>query len=197
MVKTYDTDDDYLHPRRRVVHEIRLQGAPLLQIFAMDENTDVPEGATLVPPPTIPERVAPGLTATLSVDDKPPEDLAPQERLFIDCTDNPYYDRTTEMLASGYLHVRTAGRYLFEMYSDDCATIWLGKDALVSNVSTVTTQRQVVLSAGYYPMRVEYRNTAGQACLTFRWQPPGATELTEVTAPALLHDLASTDKTAP
>jgi hypothetical protein len=198
MVKTYDTDDDYLHPRRKVVHEIKVQGAPILQIFAMEENTDVPEGATLIPPPAIPARVAPGLTATLSVDNKPPEEMAPQERLFIDCESNPYRDRSTELLASGFLHVTTPGRYLFELFSDDCATIWLGKDALISNVSTVTTQRQVVLSPGYYPMRMKYRNEMGQACLAFRWQPPGATGLSEVTSPALLHDdAAATDKIAP
>lgn len=188
MVQTYDTDDDYQHPRRKVVHEIKVRGAPILQIFAMEENVDVPEGATLLPPAAAPSRPAPGLDATISVDNKPPEAMAPREKLFIDCASNPYKDRTTELLASGFLHVTVPGRYLFELYSDDCATVWLGKDALISNVSTVTTQRQVVLSPGYYPMRVKYRNEMGQACLAFRWQPPGATALKEVTAPALLHD---------
>jgi hypothetical protein len=202
MVKTYDTDDDYLHPRRKAVYEIKVQGAPILQIFAMEENTDVLEGATLVPPLAVPTHVAPGLKATLSVDNKPPEEMPPQERLFIDCANNPYRDRSTELLASGYLHVTTPGRYLFELFSDDCATIWLGKDALISNVSTVTTRREVVLSPGYYPMRVKYRNEMGEACLAFRWQPPGATGVSEVTAPALLHESAApgntaTDKMAP
>ena len=191
VVKAYDTDDDYLHPRRKIVHEIRVQGAPLLQILAMEENSDVPEGATLVPPPAVPARAAPGLDATISVDDKPPAVMEPQERLFIDCENNPYLNRRTVLLASGFLHVEAAGRYVFELYSDDCATIWLGKDALISNVSTSTTRREVVLSAGYYPMRVSYRNEMGRACLAFRWQPPGATELTEVTSPALLHDAAA------
>ena len=151
----------------------------------------------MTPPAAVPALAAPGLDTTISVDDKPPTVMDPQERLFIDCENNPYLNRRTVLLASGFLHVEAPGRYVFELYSDDCATIWLGKDALISNVSTATTRREVVLSAGYYPMRVSYRNEMGRACLAFRWQPPGATGLSEVTSPALLHDAAATDKIAP
>ena len=196
MVKTFDTDDDYLNPRRKTVHEIKVAGAPILQIFVMEENMDVPEGAALVPPELVPRGVVPGLTATISVDDKAPEAMAPLDRLFIDCEDNPYLNRRTVLVAGGYLHVTEPGRYLFELASDDCATVWLGKDALISNVSTLTTRRTVLLSPGYYPMRVQYRNEAGRACLAFRWQPPGATAPAMVESPSLLHEVRAGDQTA-
>jgi hypothetical protein len=188
MVKTYDTDDDYLHPRRKAVHEISVQGAPILQIFAMEENTDVPDGASLIPASAVPDHLVPGLIATVSVDNKPAEGVAPLERVFIDCADRAYRDRTTELLASGFLRVRIGGRYLFELFSDDGATIWLGGDALISNPSNVTTRREVVLSPGYYPIRVRFRNEVGAACLSFRWRPPDAAVLAQVASPELLHE---------
>lgn len=188
MVKTYDTDDDYLHPRRKVVYEIAVEGAPILQIFAMPENAGVPEGGSLRPASDVPERLAPGLSAQLSVDNEPHEAVPALERLFIDRRDNPYYNRTTELLASGYLRVRLAGTHLFELSSDDGSTLWLGGRPLVTNVSGRATRRSVVLWPGLYPLRLRYRNEVGGAYLDLLWKPPDALELAPVTAPALLHD---------
>ncbi len=197
MVMTYDHDDDYLHPRRRALHEITVKGAPILQIFEMEENRDVPEGARLTVASDAPARLEPGLLATVAVDNQPPQPMPVQERLFIDCQRNPYNDRDTEMIAWGYLRVTAAGPHLFELYSDDFATLWLGKDAVVANVSTLTTRKTVVLSPGLYPMRMKYHNTTGEACLALRWKPPGATEIALIRAPDLLHDAKTPRPAAP
>lgn len=197
MVMTYDHDDDYLHPRRKVLHEITVKGAPILQIFEMEENRDVSEGATITPASDAPARLEPGLLATVSVDNKPPQQMPVQERLSIDCERNPYLNRATEMLAGGYLRVTAAGPHLFELYSDDCTTLWLGKDAVIANVSTLTTRKTVVLSPGLYPIRVKYRNETGEACLALRWKPPGATGVALIATPDLLHDANAPEPAKP
>jgi hypothetical protein len=58
------------------------------------------------------------------------------------------------------------------------------------------SQLALLLMPRFIGMRVKYRNEMGQACLAFRWQPPDATKLIEVTSPTLLHD-AATDRIAP
>ncbi len=191
MVQTYDNDDDYLHPRRKVVYQIEVSGAPLLQIFEMEENREVADGATLAPASAPPARLLPGLAAVRSVDNLAFEKLEPLTRLFIDCKDNPYLDKNTEIHASGFLRVSTAGPHLFELYSDDVATLWLSDTAVITNVSTQTTRRTVVLSPGLYPIRVKYRNEIGPACLDLRWRRAGEAAIERVAAPDLLHDPAA------
>lgn len=196
MTKTYDTDDDYLHPRRKPIYEITVQGAPLLQIFEMQENRDVANGTPLAPGTARPANERPGLEAVGSVDNLPFQRLPVMERLFIDCDQNPYFDKNVEIHASGFLRVTEGGPYVFSLFSDDVATLWLGKDAVVTNVSTLTTKRTVVLSPGLYPMRLKFRNELGKACLSLSWQPPGFNRLCDIAAPSLVHDGAASDLTA-
>lgn len=195
MTRTYDTEDDYLNPRRKPIYEIKVQGAPLLQIFEMKENRDVADGATLAPGTARPASEAPGLEAVGSVDNLPFERMPALERVFVDCDRNPYLDKNVEIHASGFLRVAAAGPHVFWLFSDDVATVWLGPDALVTNVSTLTTKKTVVLSPGLYPIRVKLRNELGKACLALSWQPPGAPRSGELAAPSLLHDGAASSLT--
>lgn len=188
MVKTYDTDDDYLNPRRKVVFRVAVKGATLLEILEMEENRDVVDGATIEPDAEAPVQPEPGLRARVTTDHQPFRDLAPLKRLFIECPGGEYNTHTTELQAQGYLHVTEVGPHTFELRSDDGATLWLGKDALLSSVSPAGSTKTAVLSPGYYPVRLKYRNEIGEACLGFRYRPPGAADLVEVAAPVLLHD---------
>ncbi len=188
MVKTYDTDDDYLNPRRPVVFRVAVKGAPLLEILEMPENRDIPNGTSIEPVATLLGAEAPGLRARVTTDDQPFRDLPPLANLTIACPGGVYLDHRTELQARGYLRISTPGEYTFELASDDGSTLWLGKDALLSSVSPQGERKVVHLEAGLYPVKLKYRNEIGDACLAFRFQPPGGTELVDVTAPALLHD---------
>lgn len=191
MTKTYDTDDDYLHPRRKPIYQVTALGAPLLQIFEMEENRDVANGTALAPGTARPAREAPGLEAVVSVDNLAFERMPVQMRLSIDCDRNPYFDKNVEIQAAGFLRVTASGPHVFTLFSDDVATVWLGADAVVTNVSTLTTRKTVVLAPGLYPIRVKLRNELGKACFALSWQPPGAARPSEVAAPSLVHDEAA------
>lgn len=188
MVKTYDNDDDYLHPRRKPIYEVAVKGAPILQIFEIEENRDIRDRAVLTPSAAAPLHLLPGLIGNADIEGRPRASLPPLERLFIDPRENPYNGNPTKILAGGYLRVSNAGSYVFELSSDDCATIWLGGEALVTNVSGLTSRKTVLLSPGLYEIRLKYRNEIGDAALRFSWLPPGAREFLDVAAPNLLHD---------
>jgi hypothetical protein len=190
MVKTYDSDDDYLHPRRLPIYEVVVKGAPILQIFEIGENRDVRDGTVLEPSASAPLHALPELAGSVTVEGRPSAPMpAPlRERLFIDPQNNPYNDHTTEVFAWGFLRVSDSGPHLFELFSDDEAIIWLGEVVLMTNASCRTTRKTVVLSPGLYPIRLKYRNEVGAAALRFRWSSPASRELSDVAVPNLVHD---------
>ena len=190
MVKTYDSDDDYLHPRRQPLYEVVVQGAPILQIFKIVENSDVPDGTVLLPSASGPLHELPELAGSVTMEGLPSEPMPTtlRERFFIDPQNNPFNGHTTEIFAWGFLRVSEPGPHLFELYSDDEAIIWLGDAVLMTNASNRTMRKTVVLSPGLYPIRLKYRNEVGEAALRLRWSSPASRELSDVGVPNLVHD---------
>ncbi len=170
LTRTYDTEDDYLHPRRTPVFSVRAGGAELAQIFEYPEHRDVPSGTAIAPQPIDLANAAPGLAARLfdgafTTPASPPFVL---DQLGFDCASNPYADHPVGLRAEGYLVVTKSGSYTVEVRSDDDAVLFLEGLPVVTNASLAVTRNVVQLIPGAYRLRLDYRNDVGPACLAVR-----------------------------
>ncbi len=167
LTRTYDTEDDYLRPRRTPVFTVRAGGADLSRIFEYPEHRDVPPGTAIAPRPADLAGAAPGLVAQIfdSAFQAPASAPFLLERLGFDCQQNPYADRPVALRAAGYLVVAQAGSYTVEVRSDDDAVLFLEDLPVVTNPSLGVTRNVVQLVPGAYRLRLDYRNDVGPACL--------------------------------
>lgn len=191
---TADPDGgDYLHPKKKPIYAVRVDGADLVEIFAYPENADLPDGSALEPAaPAPPAGAVPGLRAQVYSD---PDFRVPEsvprvfERASFPCEDNPWNGRAITIRYEGWLAVPSDGTYAFEIFSDDDAVLYLNGQAAVPNDSTRTTRRRFRLKKGAYDVRLDYRNDVGAACLRVTWgpetNPPGP--LGDFGAPAVVH----------
>lgn len=189
LLQTYDTDDNYLHPRRTPVFAVTVQGADILQVFELEEHRDVAAGSLLVPSrPEVPD-ARPGLSARL-FDSSFSAPIGPAftlDRLELDCTGNICSSQAVGLRASGFLRVERAGTYRFEIFSDDDALLLLEGHPVLTNASLATTATSVELAGGFYELRLDLRNDVGPACLRVVWaQVPGGPDVI-LAAPVLMH----------
>lgn len=172
---------DYLHPKRKPVYAVTVDGANLVEVFRYPENEDLADGSAVAPAaPSTPAGAKPGFFGQVYGDTefKTPE-LSPRvfEKASIPCTDNPWNDRAITIRMQGWLAVPADGTYAFEVFSDDDAVLFLNGKAALTNDSTRTTRRRFALKAGAYEVRIDYRNDVGAACLKAAWgkgADPGA-----------------------
>jgi Dolichyl-phosphate-mannose-protein mannosyltransferase/PA14 domain len=188
LTKIYDTEDDYLHPRRKPVYAVSVDGADLLQVFEYEENRDLPDGAALRPVAGVLSNTAPGLETQEFADldfQRPQGSPGVWEALAFDCTKSPYTDRAVAVRASGSLRVDVPDVYTFEVLSDDDAFLYLNDALAIGNGSGVTSRRRFRLERGVYRLRLDYRNDIGGACLRVQWGRGEDPTLAVLAAPAL------------
>jgi hypothetical protein len=183
---------DYLHPSKKPVYAVTVDGANLVEIFAFPENADLADGTELEPSAAAPRAgAAPGLGAQVyaDADFRTPEG-GPRvyEKASFPCAGNPWNDRAVTIRYEGSLRVPADGTYAFEVFSDDDAVLFLNGRVAVANDSTRTTRRRFRLKKGVYDVRLDYRNDVGAACLRAAWGPDGPHEkIEELGAPAVTH----------
>ena len=189
LTKTYDTEEDYLHPGRKPVYAVRAGGADLLQIFEYEENRDLPDGAVLHPSAG---DIAPGPGgadvqeyADLDFWQKRGAPFAFEEMGF-DCAKNPYNDHPVALRLTGSLRVPADDLYDFEIRSDDDAFFFVNDALAIGNGSGVTSKRRFRLEKGVYRLRIDYRNDIGGACLSLKWGRSLDTALRPVAGPDLV-----------
>lgn len=176
LTRTFDTEDDYLHPRRAPVFSVRAGGADLAQVFEYPEHRDVAPGTTLSPGRYDVDGAVEGVEArtfdtSLTTPTSAPFSLG---RLGFDCERNAWADRPVGLRLEGYAIVERAGSYVVEVRSDDDAVVFLEDRPVVTNASQATTRNVVRLAPGAYRLRLDYRNDAGPACLAAAIAPSGA-----------------------
>lgn|GEM_PF-2333719 len=186
LLKTFDTHGDWRHPERPPVFAVRVAGAELLHILEYPEHRDIPAGSRLEASPAPRGLLQPGWRARRVWEPGAAGEEVVITSLELPCGANEFVNRPGELRAEGYLQVAEGGRYVFEIFSDDGAVLWFGERTLLSNASLATTRTTVVLELGWYPLRLEYRNGVGEACLAVRWGREGE-KLEPLAAPALWH----------
>ncbi len=190
LLKTFDTEEDYLHPKRKPVFAVKVDGAALLKIFEYDEFRDLPDGAALSPAPETVARTEPGLLVQEYANGGFEETAAKPSvwrSLAFDCRNNPYANREVSLRMTGLLRVPEAGLYTFEVESDDDAVLFLNDRAALTNASMDTTRRTLRLGAGTYKIRLDYRNLVGPACLRVSWGRAGQDALQVLAEPWISH----------
>lgn len=82
----------------------------------------------------------------------------------------------------GFINIPSSGNYRFSTQTDEGSRMWVNNQLVVSNdgVHTCTkiTSGTINLTAGWYPVRVEYFENGGAECFTIRWIRPGMNEAT-------------------
>lgn len=189
LLKTFDTEEDYRHPRRTPIYAVRVDGADLVQVFEYPENRDAPDGTRIEPVSKELPKAEPGLSvqtfrdAEFRVSDGPPKVW---KMLGFDCSVNDFANRPATARATGLLAVSSDALYTFEVFSDDDATLWLNDVRVLTSATLATARRSVRLEKGTYRIRLDYRNDVGGACLRVSWGADPRS-LEPLAAPALLH----------
>ncbi len=178
LTRSFDTEDDYLHPRRAPVFSVSVAGADLAQVFEVPEHRDVTPGTELAPSLHQLTGAADGVEArtfdtSLTTPSSSPFVLG---RLGFDCEENAFRDRPIGLRMEGLLLVERGGTYTVEVRSDDDAVLFLEDRPVVTNASQATTRNTVRLLPGAYRLRLDFRNDAGPACLAAAITPSGAGE---------------------
>jgi hypothetical protein len=192
LLKTFDTEEDYLRPKRKPVFEVKVDGAALLKIFEYDEFRDLPDGAVLKAAPDAIAQTEPGLLGLEYENGRfEGKGTGPTvwRSLEFDCQHNPYADREVSVRMAGLLHIPEPGSYTFEVDSDDDAALFLNGRAVLTNASMDTTRRTLRLDAGAYRIRLDYRNLVGPACLRVSWGRTGQGPLVLLGVPYVSHNV--------
>jgi hypothetical protein len=189
LLKTFDTEEDYLHPRRKPIFAVKVDGADLVRVFEYPEFRGLPDGAALAPLPQIVARTGPGILVQEYSDREFRAAIGKPSiwsTLAFDCETNPYTDRAVALRATGLLNISEAGRYVFEITSDDDAVLFLNDTLVDVNTSGDTTRRRVLLSVGTYRLRLDYHNEVGPSCLSVRWGTGTAAQMRVVGVPSVV-----------
>lgn len=167
MMKTYDPDDDYIHPRRIPVHEIRVDDTPILQIFEM-------------PAPTIPERtefasatktddMRNGVSALIAIGGIEEHKNVPQPFIGEGSMLQDLNGKPMTAVFSGFLEVPEDGFYCIDLASDDNSTLRLNDKNIIENRSCQETMRTFLLHKGIIPFQLTMTNDIGPTYLTLSW----------------------------
>ncbi|MEO7990618.1 MAG: fibronectin type III domain-containing protein [Chryseolinea sp.] len=80
----------------------------------------------------------------------------------------------------GFINLPSSGNYRFSTQSDEGSQMWINNTLVVANdgkhTSTKVNSAIINLSAGWYPIRVEYFENTGTETLTAYWTRPGSSE---------------------
>jgi hypothetical protein len=166
MMKTWDTDDDYLAPRRPPVYEVIVDDTPILQIF----RTSIPElptGATIVPPTRVPE-LRPGVSITIPDGSRQGQLVSPSLAAFALGAPTNLQGQRFKMSIRGYVKV-DPGYYCISLSSDDAASLRLSERVAIINDSQSTTRKSFRFDDGYYPFDVEWQNDLGPTYFSLQW----------------------------
>lgn len=88
--------------------------------------------------------------------------------LGFDCDKNAYAGKEASLRYAGWLKVDKDGTYCLQIIADDQITFSLNGKAVVADFTGIKEQK-VALKAGYYPLRFDYQNNVGAACLSVKW----------------------------
>jgi len=173
MLHTFDPTEDYLHPNRKPVHEIKVDGAPILQIFHYPENATASYVKSLknFVKPLIIQKGVMQKVYEIETNKLISESIG---NVQLDCAKpNKYFDKKITILNSGYWNVQSAGDYCFKVYSDDDSQIMLNGQKILKVGSMNEVKRNVRLEKGSYLFESRFENTAGQACFTLEVSDSG------------------------
>lgn len=102
---------------------------------------------------------------------------------------------------TGYLRVPAAGRYAFELTSDDGSTLSIGGNLVVDHdgvhEAAPKAGEPVALKAGDHQIQVDYFDRGGPRVLEVRWKREGESTFSEIPAACLWTDLDMTRVTSP
>ncbi len=166
-----DTDDNYLHPKKQPIHEIMVDGAPILQIFAYPENTiasDIP----FAPIPENKELIRKGLEKKIydnNVFAEPAGETRIDSRMTYSCGSDFYMNKTVSISYSGYLRTTKPASYCFHIDADDEAVLKLDNKIILISPTLQHTDRRVYLQAGLHRFGLEYVNDLANGCLMVQW----------------------------
>lgn len=185
-----DTDDDYLHPRRNIVHEIRVDGAPVLQIFGYPENRIAPDAvfAPLSPAPRSPTRG--GLTKTVydnTTFTSPAINTVVDASMKVSCEDPSLKDKPASIAYEGYLRIPRKDSYCFHVEADDEAVLKLDGQIVLISPTLNTTDRKVEMLPGLHTFRLEYVNDLSNGCYRLTWSSGSCESFTEISTSDLYY----------
>ncbi len=96
---------------------------------------------------------------------------------------------------SGYLKMKTPGKYRFQAMSNDGIQVLVNEERVVFDPPVHSdrlseTGEVTITSPRWYPVKVKYYQRKGTARLELYWQPPGASGFEIIPAEAYGHVLA-------
>ncbi len=95
------------------------------------------------------------------------------------------------LVFTGYLKISEPGEYMFALKSDDGSKLWIGGREVVDHdgIHAATTKQglTLLLTPGYYPIRVEYFEHAGHEMLEVLWYGPAGDGWKAIPADVLRH----------
>jgi hypothetical protein len=106
--------------------------------------------------------------------------------LGFDCDKNSYAGKEASLRYAGWLKVDKDGTYCLQIVADDQITFSLNGKAVFADFTGIKEQK-VILKAGYYPLRLDYQNNVGAACLSVKWAPGECVGVAPIEAARFFH----------
>lgn len=190
MLKTWDTEDDYLHPKRKPIYSIKVDGAEILQIFEYKENKEILDNALLIPTQIEKSIGNQGIRESIFENNS---FSSPESKSFIvptvgfSCAHNNHHNKSISLRYQGYLYVKEDNLYCFHINSDDDTLFKLNNINIIHNNSMNQTEKRIYLKVGYYQIQVDYVNNIGNACLQFLWSANQCRDFTQIPNSVLFH----------
>lgn len=166
MLKTWDSEEDYLHPKKKPIYAISVDGGEILQIFEYSENKEA--SSSIEPLPFVKNRYFQnGISKTMysDADFTTIKKTAVSNLLGFDCKNNEYNDKIISLFYEGYISIPKEAEYCLRITSDDDSILKLNKKIVFKNPSMNTSIRKLYLKSGYYLFELQYINNIGPACL--------------------------------
>lgn len=137
--------------------------------------------------PDLPADIKPNEIKTITKLDLSGDDFAPLEDGFL-----------SEIV--GALHITTAGRYTFQLMSDDGSRLWIDGRVVIDHDGLHGAEPKTgvaLLSPGWHDLRILHFDAGGAERLTLEWQPPGQEDFSAIPPERLGHDPSISQETAP
>lgn len=191
MLKTLDPEDNYLSPKRAPIYSITVDGGDILQIFHLGDKDSASLSPNFEPLSLDAKLLLPGLSVRASIDSRAPvpiDDSTISSTLYLDCKNNQFFNKVSNVYYSGFLSVIDDSRYCIYAYSDDAMQIRMNDEELLINSSQRSSYRHVYLRKGYYKLDIELRNNAGPACLEVKWSKNNCDLVSRIGTEVLWHE---------
>lgn len=182
MLKTWDTEEDYLNPKTQPIYTVNVDGADILQIFEYPENHEAISSISL---DSLSQNVSSknkGLKTTVfssnHLNDPPNQTIS--FSVGFSYSDNNYNDKLISLRYEGYLYIPKTKDYCFQIKSDDDALFKLNNTNIIANPSMKTSVKKIQLNFGYYKFQLDYVNNTGAAQLEFYWSTNDCQDFTNI-----------------